>query len=100
MILALAWHTFRECHRRAFPYVAGLCVAALVLGSHLFQAFSFGAGDVEATNLALSGVFLAGFLHAAFLGTALIRLDLERGTLGLLLAAFGLALGRQWVVIP
>lgn len=85
MIFGLAVHTFRECQRRAFPLVALLVIAGLLLGSHLFQAFSFGAGELEAVNLALSGVFLAGLVHATFLGTSLVRQDLERGTLGLIL---------------
>lgn len=86
MIAALARHTLTECLRRPFPYVLALVVGLIALASHLFQAFSFGAGGLEAANLAISAFFLAGLAHAALQGTALIRVDLERGTLGLLLA--------------
>ena len=77
--------TLRECHRRSFPYVALLAISGLLLASHSFQAFSFGAAARESANLAISGVFLAGLLHAAFLGTELVRRDLERGTLSVVL---------------
>lgn len=86
LVWTLALHTLRECYRRPFPYVAGTAIALLALASHLFQAFSFGAGEIEAANLAISAVFLAGVTHATFQGTQLVRADLERGTLGLLLA--------------
>lgn len=77
--------TYAECQRRPFVYVVAAAVSLLALASHLFAAFSFGAGDLEATNLALSAVFLAGLLHAMFLGSSMLRNDLERGTLGLIL---------------
>jgi len=85
VIGTLILHTLRECHRDPLPYALGVVVVLLALLSHLFQYFSFGEEGLEATNLAISAVFLAGFLHAAFLGTALIRKDHERGALPLLL---------------
>ena len=85
MIAALALNTFRECMRRPFPYVAGISVFMLALGSKLFLAFSFGGATTETVNVGISAVFLAGFLVATFQGTALARADLERGTLGLVL---------------
>ncbi|MHC4547932.1 MAG: hypothetical protein ACYTEZ_04075 [Planctomycetota bacterium] len=86
MIGTLAYHTFRECFRRPFPYVAVAVIALIALASHLFQVFSFGAGDLETANLAISAVFLAGLVHAALLGTALVRAEVTRGTFGLLLS--------------
>jgi hypothetical protein len=86
VIGTLALHTLKECFRRPFPYVLAVVIGLTALGSHLFQAFSFGAGDLEAANLGISAVFLAGLAYAALQGTALIRVDLERGTLALLLA--------------
>jgi ABC-type transport system involved in multi-copper enzyme maturation permease subunit len=85
VLASLARLTYSECQRRPFVYVVAAAVSLLALASHLFAAFSFGAGDLEATNLALSAVFLAGLLHAMFLGSSLVRNDLERGTLGLVL---------------
>ena len=85
MILVLARHALRECFRRPFPYVAAASVILLALASRLFLAFSFGAAAMETAHLAVSAVFLIGFVHAVFQGTALVRTDLERGTLGLLL---------------
>jgi len=85
MILALIRLTLRECFRRPLPYVIALAVTLIALGSRAFLAFSFGAAQQEAINLAVSAVFLTGLLHAALQGTALLRADLERGTLGLLL---------------
>ena len=84
-MIALAHHTFRECFRRPFPYVAAAVIAAVAFASYLFQAFSFGAHELETANLLISAVFLAGLAHAAFQGTALVRTDIERGTLGLVL---------------
>ena len=86
MILPLARNTFRECLRRPFPYVAALSVVLLALGSKLFLAFSFGAAATETANVGISAVFLAGLLIATFQGTALARVDLERGTYGLVLS--------------
>lgn len=86
MIVTLSLHTLRECFRRPFPYILAVVVGLIALASHLFQAFSFGAGHLEAANLGISAVFLAGLVYAALQGTALVRVDLERGTLGLLLA--------------
>jgi len=83
---AVAQTTFRECWRRPFPLVLLLVLGGLALVSRLFQLFSFGGEREESVYLLLSSVFLAGFVHAAFVGTALVRRDLERGTLGLLLA--------------
>lgn len=85
VLASLVQLTYAECQRRPFVYVVAIAVSLLALASHLFTAFSFGAGDLEATNLALSAVFLAGLLHAMFLGSSLVRNDLERGTLGLVL---------------
>ena len=85
MTLALATLTFRECSRRSLPYVVGVTLIFIVLASRLFLAFTFGHEREESLNLAISGVFLAGFLVAAFQGTALIRRDLERGTLAMLM---------------
>ena len=85
MIGTLTLHTFRECFRTPFPYVAAVVVVLVTVASKLFLAFSFGADQVETINLAVSAVFLAGFLHAAFLGSTLVRRDVERGTLALVL---------------
>jgi len=86
VILAIAHQSLRECQRRPFPYALASTLALLALASQLFQGFSFGAAELESANLAISAVFLGGLLHAAFLGTQLVRVDLERGTLGLLLS--------------
>jgi len=86
VIGTLALHTLRECFRQPFPYVLAVVIGLTALASHLFQAFSFGAGDLEAANLGISAVFLAGLAFAALQGTALVRVDQERGTLALLLA--------------
>lgn len=86
MIATLSLHTLRECFRRPLPYVLAVVIGLIALASHLFQGFSFGAGELEAANLGISAVFLAGLAYAALQGTALVRVDLERGTLGLLLA--------------
>jgi ABC-type transport system involved in multi-copper enzyme maturation permease subunit len=83
---ALALHTVQECLRSPLPYVVGVTVLLLTLASRLFLSFSFGAADIETQNLAMSAVFLAGFALAALQGTALVRRDLEAGTLGLLLS--------------
>lgn len=85
MTLALARLTFLECARRAFPYVLAGGLLLMVLTSRLFLNFAFGQAHSESLNIVISGVFLAGFLVAAFQGSALIRRDLERGTLGWLL---------------
>jgi len=58
----------------------------LCLASQLLHAFSFGAGASETANLAISAVFVAALANACFVGTALVRVDLERGTLGLVLS--------------
>jgi hypothetical protein len=84
-VIALAVHTFRECFRRAFPYAAFASILALAVASKLFLAFSFGAQDAEAHDLVVSAVFLTGFALATFHGTALVRADIERGTLSLIL---------------
>jgi len=86
MTLALIRLTVRECFRRSFPYVLVGGVSLLALCSHLFSAFSFGADDREAANLAISAVFLTGLIHAAFQATTTIRGDYERGTLGLMMS--------------
>jgi ABC-type transport system involved in multi-copper enzyme maturation permease subunit len=85
VLAALVGHTLRECFRRPFPYVATGVIMLIALASLLLQAFSFGAAALERTNLALSSVFLGGLVHAALVGTQLVRDDLERGTLGLAL---------------
>ncbi|MFI5403332.1 MAG: ABC transporter permease subunit [Planctomycetota bacterium] len=56
------------------------------MASQLLHLLAFGAGADEAINLAISGVLLAGLATSAFIGTALVRMDLERGTLALLLS--------------
>jgi ABC-type transport system involved in multi-copper enzyme maturation permease subunit len=80
MILAIAWNSWRECMRRPFAYVAVATMVALALASSLLGLFAFGSGAPESLNLAISTVLLAALVIAAFLGTALIRADLERGT--------------------
>ncbi|MHC4957147.1 MAG: hypothetical protein ACYTGN_02145 [Planctomycetota bacterium] len=85
MTPALIRLTLRECFRRPLPYAIAGAVFLLALGSRTFLVFSFGTAQAEAINLAVSAAFLAGFLHAALQGTALLRADLERGTLGLML---------------
>jgi len=84
MTLTLAQLTFRECMRRGFPYVVAGGLILMALGSRLFLNFTFGQARAESLNIVISGVFLVGFLVAAFQGSALVRGDLERGTLALL----------------
>ena len=86
MTWALTLHALRECQRRPLPYLVIITAVALALASQLLHAFSFGAGAAEAANLAISAVFVAALAHACFVGTALVRVDLERGTLGLILS--------------
>jgi len=86
MTWALAVHAFRECQRRPFPYLVVSTAVMLCAASQLLHAFSFGAGAAESANLAISAVFVAALANACFIGTALVRLDLERGTLGLILS--------------
>ncbi|MEM8884706.1 MAG: ABC transporter permease subunit [Planctomycetota bacterium] len=94
----IAHLTLRECLRRAFPYVAVVALVLLVATSRLFLHFTFGQQRAESLNLAISGAFLAGFALALFVGTGLVRRDLERQTLPWLLTKpLGLAsyvLGR------
>ena len=85
MTLALARLTFLECARRAFLFVVAGGIILMVLTSRLFLNFTFGQAHAESLNVVISGVFLAGFIVAAFQGSALVRRDLERGTLGWLL---------------
>jgi hypothetical protein len=80
MILAIASNTWRECSRRPFAYVAVITIVAIALVCTVLGVFSFGAGVQEARNLAVSTVLLAALVAAAFLGTSLVRADLERGT--------------------
>ena len=82
----LAQTTFRECWRRPFPLVSILVLGGLAVVARMFALFSFQADDTAATHLVISTVFLAGLLHAAFIGASLLRRDRERGTLGLLLS--------------
>lgn len=86
MILSIATHTGRECLRRPLPYVIAATVVMLSAASRLVGLLAFGAGVAEAINMAVSAVLLAGLATAAFVGTALVRSDLERGTLALLLS--------------
>ena len=86
MILPIASNTCRECLRRPLPYVAAAAVVMASIASQLLYRFSFGAGAPEAANLGISAALLAGLAVAAFVGTALVRIDLERGTLALLLS--------------
>jgi ABC-type Na+ efflux pump permease subunit len=55
------------------------------MASQLLHVFAFGAGPAEAANMAISAVLLAALVTSAFVGTALIRADIERGTLALML---------------
>ena len=86
MILALVLNRLRECGRRPFPYVAAVGVLLLALASRAMIGFSFGAEEQATANLVISAVFLTGLLHAGFVATASVNRDLERGTLGFLLA--------------
>jgi ABC-type transport system involved in multi-copper enzyme maturation permease subunit len=86
MTLAIAWNTWRECTRRPFTYVSVLTLIALALSSSLLGLFVFGSGAPELANLAISTVLLAALVTAGFLGTALVRSDLERGTFLLLMS--------------
>jgi ABC-type transport system involved in multi-copper enzyme maturation permease subunit len=85
MTAALSLHTFKECIRSPFPFVVATSVILLALASRFLLAFSFGSAEVETIHLGMSAVFLAGFAQATFQGTGLIRGDIDRGTLGLLL---------------
>jgi ABC-type transport system involved in multi-copper enzyme maturation permease subunit len=82
---ALSLHTLKECVRSPFLIVVGISVILLALASRFLLAFTFGSAEVETIHLGMSAVFLAGFAQAAFQGTGLIRRDMDRGTLGLLL---------------
>ncbi|MFQ5844347.1 MAG: hypothetical protein ACE5JG_05085 [Planctomycetota bacterium] len=85
MIRALCLLTVRECNRRPFPFAAALTFIVLALLSMLFLGYSFGQEGVQARHLALSAVFLGGLAQAVFVGATLIRTDLQRGTLSVLL---------------
>ncbi len=86
MTLAIATNAWRECLRRPFAYVAVATILALAAVSTLLRPFSFGASAPESVNLTISSVLLAVLVTAAFLGTALVRADLERGTFLLILS--------------
>ncbi|MCK6459578.1 MAG: hypothetical protein L6Q95_06745 [Planctomycetes bacterium] len=86
MILAIAANAWRECLRRPFAYIAVATIVALGLVSTLLRPFAFGDATPEAVNLAISSMLLAVLVTAAFLGTSLIRSDLERGTYLLILS--------------
>jgi ABC-type transport system involved in multi-copper enzyme maturation permease subunit len=86
MIWSVTRLTLRECFRRPFPYVLAGTLIAAVLASRLFLAFTFGQDRAESLNLVISAAFLGGFAITAFLGTGLIRRDLERKTLGWMLS--------------
>lgn len=86
MIWPLTRLTLRECLRRPFPYVLAGALVGAVLASRLFLAFTFGRDRAESLNLAISAAFLAGFAITTFLGTGLVRRDLERKTYGWLLS--------------
>jgi ABC-type transport system involved in multi-copper enzyme maturation permease subunit len=81
MILTLARLTMQECFRRTFPYVATGATLLIIIASRLFLAFTFGKQRGESLNLAISGVFLAGFAVTLFVGTGLVRRDMDRKTL-------------------
>jgi ABC-type transport system involved in multi-copper enzyme maturation permease subunit len=68
------------------PYIAVISIFMLFFASRSLHLFTFGAGAAEARDFALSAVLFAGLVLAALVGTALIRIDLERGTLALLLS--------------
>jgi len=78
--LAIASNTWRECVRRPFTYVSAITIVTLALVSTLLRPVTFGAGAPEAINLGISTVLLAALAAAAFLGTGLVRADIERGT--------------------
>jgi len=80
MIWAIASNSWRECARRSFSYLAVLTIVTLALVSTLLRPVAFGAGAPEAHNLAISCMLLAALVTAAFLGTGLVRSDIERGT--------------------
>jgi len=84
MIAAIALATLRECTRRPLPYLAVAASVALSFAAQLLHISAFEAGPAEAMNLAISAVLLAGLVFSALVGTSLVRLDLERGTLALL----------------
>lgn len=86
MIPPIAANTCRECLRRPLPYIAAASIVTLSIASQLLHRFSFGAGALEATNLAISAAMLTAVAVATFVGTGLVRVDLERGTLALLLS--------------
>lgn len=53
----------------------------VLVASRLFLAFTFGKQREESLNLAISGAFLAGFAMTLFVGTGLVRRDIDRKTL-------------------
>lgn len=83
---AIAVNTWRECTRRPFAYLSVVTILALALVSTLLRPVSFGAGAPEALNLEISSALLASLVTAAFLGTGLVRADIERGTLSLVMS--------------
>jgi Cu-processing system permease protein len=86
LIAAIAANTLRECFRRPFPYIVAATVALLALGSQLLRPAAFGEASEEVSNLLVSAAFLAALANTALIGTTLVRADLERGTLGLILS--------------
>jgi hypothetical protein len=84
MIAAIVLMTLRECLRRPLPYLAVAAPVALTFAAQILHISAFDAGATEATNLAISAVLLSGLAFTALVGTSLVRLDLERGTLALL----------------
>jgi len=96
MTLTLARLTVQECLRRAFPYVVAVATLLIIVASRLFLAFTFGKQRGESLNLAISGAFVAGFAVTLFVGTGLVRRDLERKTLFWLLTK---PIGRAQYVV-
>jgi ABC-type transport system involved in multi-copper enzyme maturation permease subunit len=85
-IAAVAASTFRETVRDRIFYLVGFFGVLLVLSSVVLSPLTIGAQDKIVSDVGLAGMSLLGLLVVLFVGSNMVRKELERRTATTILA--------------
>jgi len=85
-VQALAMSTFRETVRDRIFYLAGVFGFVMLLSTSVLSPLNVGAQGKIVADVGLAAMVVIGLLVAVFVGSSMVRKELDKGTIVTILA--------------
>jgi ABC-type transport system involved in multi-copper enzyme maturation permease subunit len=85
-IAALAWSTFRETVRDRIFYLVGVFGFVMLASTAVLSPLTVGAQGKIMSDVGLAGMSLFGLLVVVFVGSGMVRKEMDKGTIVTILA--------------